>query len=146
MKIVFVLSMPGNNSWNGKWSGEGDCYAVIRTVSNAKKHIVKYLALLEKRHFSYNFGDGWRASIEVFEPTPTQVRQYRKISRGFCGYDWMIDTILAHGEIRCDVKVEENGKRRKAWQTSGNGEVHFYEPSSPDSTALPAPKPSESRP
>ncbi len=126
MKIAFILSMPNNNSWNGKWSGEGQCYAVIRSVSSAKKSILKYLAILEKRNFSYNFGDGWRAGIEAYEPTPSQVRKLRKESKGFCGYEWMIATILDYGEIRCNIEVEENGIRRKAWQTSGNGEVHFY--------------------
>ena len=29
MMISFDLSMPSNNSWNGKWSGEGRLYAKV---------------------------------------------------------------------------------------------------------------------
>ncbi len=125
MLIAFVLTMPNNNSWNGKWSGAGRCYAVVKSVSDAKKNAAKYRAILDKRHFSYNFGDGWRASVEVFQSMPSEARRLRKHSEGFCGYDWMIDTILEHGEIRCEVRDD---KWRRGYQTSGNSEVHWEIP------------------
>lgn len=85
--------MPGNNSWNGKWSGEGKCYAAKRRVKDSKADE------LRGRSFGYNFGDGWRAGIAVSECEPFVTRQIMKRSQGFCGYEWMIDSILADGAI-----------------------------------------------
>ena len=117
MLIAFVLTMPNNNSWNGKWSGDGDCYAVVKSVNDSKKNATRYDSILDK-DFSYNFGDGWRASVGVRLITPAEARKLRKNSKGFCGYEWMIQTILDHGKIRCYAKDAEGNSR---WQTSGNG-------------------------
>lgn len=91
--LIFQLSMPGNNSWNGKWSGEGKCYADRRRVkdSTADK--------LSGKYFSYNFGDGWRAGVDIKSVDAKTSRQIMKRSAGFCGYEWMIDSILADGAI-----------------------------------------------
>lgn len=91
--LIFQLSMPGNNSWNGKWSGEGKCYAIKRRVkdSTADK--------LTGRYFSYNFGDGWRAGVDVRIAEGITIRSVMKRSQGFCGYDWMVDSILNDGAI-----------------------------------------------
>ena len=92
MLISFELSMPGNRSWNGKWSGEGNCYAMVKTFNKGKEPKLGY--------YTYNFGDGWMAAVTVREITGPAAKMLRKKSRGFCGYDWMVDSILSHGEIR----------------------------------------------
>jgi hypothetical protein len=87
-RYVFILSMPGNNSWNGKWSGEDNDYSVARTLTGKK-------AAQLKNYYSYSFGDGWVAGITI---RPAKTRE--KVSNKFCGYEWMIDSILRYGEIR----------------------------------------------
>lgn len=97
MTLSFTLSMPGRNSWNGLWSGEETLYAIVKSLGTTNKAKSKGQAILDQRYFSHNFGDGWRASIEVKEVTPSEARQIRKKSLGFCGYDWMVNNILSHG-------------------------------------------------
>ena len=36
--LAFVLTMPNIGSWNGKWSGEGNFYAITRFVFNFGDH------------------------------------------------------------------------------------------------------------
>jgi hypothetical protein len=49
--------------------------------------------------FYYNFEDGWVASVRWEVKTATECRRIVARSKGFCGYDWMIDEILKHGRI-----------------------------------------------
>ena len=101
MKLIFKLSMPGNNAWNGKWSGEGNLYAKIRSVGTSKKAVEHAREIVRKGYYTYHFGDGWIAGIEIYELTSsTEARSINKRTRGFCGYDWMIDSILSDGEIK----------------------------------------------
>lgn len=92
MQVSFELSMPNNNSWNGKWTGDGECYCVVRTLKEPPK----------LGRYSYNFGDGWRAAIDVREVTSSAAKSLKKKSKGFCGYEWMIDSIIRHGDIRTE--------------------------------------------
>ena len=87
-RMIFELSMPSNNSWNGKWSGAENRYTVAKTVT---EKTAKRL----KDYYSYAFGDGWVAGITVRKAKPRE-----KVSGKFCGYDWMISEILFYGEIR----------------------------------------------
>lgn len=98
MNLAFTLSMPNNNSWNGKWSGADRPYVIVRKLCAAKKTREKYAPLIGKA-FYYNFGDGWGASVSVREVVGKEVTALRKKSAGFCGYDWMIPEILQHGRI-----------------------------------------------
>jgi hypothetical protein len=93
MKLAFLLSMPGNNSCNGRWSGDGQCYAAIRSVSKKQRDRIT------KQYYSYNFGDGWCAAVEVKEVDGPECRLLRKRSKGFRGYEWMIDSIISDGAI-----------------------------------------------
>lgn len=81
--------MPSNNAWNGKWSGEGNTYTVAKTLPEAKFYGLK-------PRYTYSFGDGWVAAVKVREAAPRE-----KASNRFCGYEWMIDSILKHGAIQC---------------------------------------------
>ena len=103
MNLVFTLSMPNKSSWNGKWSGAGNYYAVVRSVGSAKKAVEKYEPIVGKA-FYYHFGDGWGASVSVRMAEKGEVRKIRAKSRGFWGYDWMVDEIMQHGRI---LKLEE---------------------------------------
>ena len=90
MLIAFELSMPGRNSWNGKWSGENRLYVIVKSLRTNPPKLGLY---------SYDFGDGWRANIAVREVTSAAARTLRKQSNGFCSYDWMVDSIIRDGDI-----------------------------------------------
>lgn len=89
-RVIFELSMPSNNSWNGKWSGKDSVYTVARDVPEAKFQGLK-------SRYTYNFGDGWVAAVSIREAAPRE-----KATNRFCGYDWMIDSILKRDAITTD--------------------------------------------
>lgn len=91
--IVFILSMPNVGSWNGQWSGARNLYCRTRKLT---KDLEKEL---DGKSFYYNFGDGWGASIKAKKVGAREGDKMEKQSRGFCGYEWMIDSILVHKEI-----------------------------------------------
>lgn len=92
MLVSFTLSMPSNNAWNGKWSDAENLYCRVFNLS--KKQAERVLA---GRYYSHAFGDGWVAGITVEAVNATKARKLRKQSKGFCGYDWMIDNIKWYG-------------------------------------------------
>lgn len=87
-RVMFELTMPSNNSWNGKWSGENNKYTISKSLRKDKEHLIG-------QNFSYNFGDGWVANVEC-----RLALSREKASNKFCGYNWMIDSILWNGEIK----------------------------------------------
>lgn len=99
MILSFTLSMPNKGSWNGKWSGEKSYYAKVINFGRSKKAIKHATEILNQRSFHYNFGDGWSASIKVAEVTAREAADIRHKSRGFYGYDWMIESIRYNGCI-----------------------------------------------
>lgn len=108
MHLCFTLSMPNCNSWNGKWSGEGKLYArIFKFDSRRKESLKKAETLLTTGSYYYNFGDGWGASIVVQLVTAAEARKIKKKSAGFCNYDWMIASILAHGDIYNSLQIKE---------------------------------------
>lgn len=110
MILAFKLSMPNVGSWNSKWSGEDHLY--IKTKAFYGKSIVKALKIASERYYHYNFGDGWSAAITVSIVDAKEASKLRKKSKGFCGYDWMIDSIIDYNEILNSIqikkKIEEN--------------------------------------
>ena len=92
MLVSFTLSMPGRGSWNGGWSGEGRPYVIVRNLRKVGEKT------LGSHH--YHWGDGWSARVEVKQVDAKEARRLRKQSAGFSGYDWMVDSIIWHGEIR----------------------------------------------
>ena len=110
MILVFILSMPENNAWNGKWSGGGKFYAKVENLGSSKRAVSEAGKILEGQPYDYDFGDGWTAMITVSEVDAKGAREARKASRGFCGYDWMVDSIIRHGKIQvsgADDNAEE---------------------------------------
>ena len=101
--LSFELTMPNVGSWNGKWTGANKKYFVVRKLSNKAFAAKEYLKDLTPPHgytsFYYNFGDGWGANVHVERVTSSEAAKRRKMSAGFCGYEWMIDSILMRGKI-----------------------------------------------
>ncbi len=96
--LCFELAMPGVASWNGRWSGEGCCHAKIRSVSKSSDK--SFLPTKDNpKSFDYRWSDGWWARVTCRQVTSKEAEKIRKNSDGFCGYDWMIDSILEHGKI-----------------------------------------------
>lgn len=91
-RVEFQLTMPGKNSWNGKWSGEDKFFAIYKNMTEKK---VKELELSEEvKQYGYSWGDGWRASIKV---RILKKGEKKKKSEGFCGYNWMVSNIVMYG-------------------------------------------------
>lgn len=98
--IAFRLTMPVVTSWNGKWSGEGKCHAiVVKITEEAYKRRRKELDTLKGGQFTYEFSDGWEAFIDTSFVSEDEAKKLVKQSVGFAGYDWMVASILDHGKI-----------------------------------------------
>ena len=91
--IVFRLSMPNVGSWNGRWSQEGQLFVKCRREYGVPKEYWN-------KSFLYDFGDGWTARVSVERMPAAEARKLERKSKGFCGYDWMVDSIIKNGEIR----------------------------------------------
>lgn len=102
MLISFRLSMPNVGSWNGQWTGSERNHVKYRKVSRKKAE-----SILEEESFFYSFGDGWNASISIKKIDAKEAAKIRKHSDGFSGYDWMIDSILCHGEILNTKEIKD---------------------------------------
>ena len=94
-RVEFRLTMPGVGSWNGRWSGEGLNYTIVRRMGHRALEGIG-VTLEKPERWSYGWSDGWRASI-CARVVPTGERLTK--SDGFCGYEWMVQEICLHGEI-----------------------------------------------
>lgn len=103
MILKFELSMPNVGSWNGKWTGEDRFYArtynYTQRFGTSKKAKDRLESILTTGNYWYNFGDGWSANVSVEKIDGRQAKGINKKSKGFMGYDWMIDSILWENEI-----------------------------------------------
>lgn len=97
--------MPNRASWNGRWSGDESLFAIIKNMPNDKA-----IKVLEKKYHHYSFGDGWSAGVDIKHVDAKSAAKIRNKSKGFCGYDWMVNEIISHGEIL--------GSRRKSEQAA----------------------------
>lgn len=99
-RVEFRLTMPCNNAWDGRWSGEGRDYLLYTQLSAAALD-----ALMQGERelsWSHSFGDGWVAQVTARVMNPGEKR---KKSAGFCGYDWMVSNILAHRSTRAPAEA-----------------------------------------
>ena len=85
--------MPQVGSWNGKFTGEKNFYAKSFPDNKIPKDIIN-------KNFSYDFGDGWCANVEVKRVDNIQGRKMMKKSNGFLNYDWMINSIIKNKKIK----------------------------------------------
>lgn len=99
MILSFELTMPNKGSWDGKWSGEGKPYFIVKGFRN-QTEITNAIKILEKGYFHYSWSDGWAAGVHVKQVTSQEAAKLRRITVGFNGYDRMVDSIIKHGEIR----------------------------------------------
>lgn len=113
MILAFTLSMPNCASWNGRWSGEGRKYVIIKAFKG-KKAEAKAKTILHTGYYHYSWPDGWGAGITVSKVDQGQARKLRKESQGFCGYDWMVATICEYGKPMADHEVHEFLKAQAA--------------------------------
>lgn len=97
MILCFELTMPSNNSWNGKWTGDVKKHYEFRHFAQLENPGIKSLS---GQNFRYDFGDGWAASIHVDIVDGTEERKRQKVNDGFCGYGWMVDEIVKDGRIK----------------------------------------------
>ena len=98
MYLSFVLGMPNCASWDGKWTGSGNIYARALKFRKSEKENAE--TILKKGYFYYNFGDGWGASVTVAKIDSKEAAKVNRKTDGFCGYDWMIESIKEHGLIK----------------------------------------------
>ena len=97
--------MPNRGSWNGRWSGESTRHLLLRHLSNTKANIHKAEKLQGGRYYRWN--DGWGANVNVSLIEGKTAAYWRKQSDGFCGYDWMVDSLLQHGKILARHELPE---------------------------------------
>lgn len=91
--VVFRLDMPNRNTWNGRWSGDGKVFAKSMRNRYVPKDIIG-------KSFYYHWDDGWTACVSVEKMDSKDANKLMKMSEGFRGYDWMIESIIRYGEIR----------------------------------------------
>jgi hypothetical protein len=97
--------MPNRGSWNGRWSGEDKLYVVTRTFRG--ESIEKAKEILAKGYYHYSWDDGWGVGITVEEVDSKEAAKLRRKSAGFCGYDWMVKTIIEHGQPLASHEVPQ---------------------------------------
>lgn len=98
--IVFELTMPGVGSWNGKWSGAGKLYIRTRKEHEVPKDYWN-------KSFFYRWDDGWTACVSTIRMPIKEARKLERKSNGFCGYDWMIESIIEYGGIFTEQELKE---------------------------------------
>lgn len=99
--VVFKLTMPNRNTWNGKWTGDEMIFARRRKDREVPKEVIG-------KSFFYYLDDGWTACVSVDKMDCKEANKIIKKSSGFCGYDWMIESIIRYGEIRYERKEIKN--------------------------------------
>jgi hypothetical protein len=85
----------------------------------SKQEAEKILAGKERNSWYYNFGDGWGASVSVVKVLAGEKNKRERISKGFSGYDWMIDEILKYGRILERQERQERQEMRKQETING---------------------------
>lgn len=111
MTLSFELTMPGRNTWNGRWSGEGQIYAIVKNLGKSQKAERNGKSIVEGGPYGYNWDDGWRARVTVREVDVKEARRVRRQSKGFCGYDWMVDSIINYGNIQTAKERKERDEK-----------------------------------
>jgi len=93
-RVEFSLTMPGVSTWNGRWSGEGRNYTIVRNLTENK--ISELLCGKATRSWYHRWDDGWTACVTM---RILQKGERKKKSNGFLGYEWMVSDILDIGRI-----------------------------------------------
>lgn len=107
MLVAFILTMPGCPTWNGRWSGDGKLYAQVKRYKKQPRN------LKIDHDYQYRWSDGWMVNIEVKLIDSREASKIRKASKGMFGYEWMISSIEAYGEILADHEIKQRHLERK---------------------------------
>ena len=97
-RILFRLSMPSNSSWDGKWSGREKNYTIRKNITDKK--FTELFGDRANNSWFYNFGDGWTAKVTG---RLLDKGERAKKSDGFCGYNWMVNSIIWDNEIKTRI-------------------------------------------
>ena len=108
--VVFELSMPNRGSWNNRWSGETKRYIRCRREWGFSKETLKNII---NKDYTYSWSDGWTACVSVRKIDGRDAKKLMKLSDGFCGYDWMISSIIRNGYIMSPSEEKRDGTRTK---------------------------------
>ena len=60
-------------------------------------------------HFFYRWDDGWTACVTTTRVSCAEAKKLDRKSKGFCGYDWMIASIIRHGAIGTEREMDKYG-------------------------------------
>lgn len=93
--------MLNRNTWNGKWTGDEMIFARSRKDREVPKEVIG-------KSFLYHWDDSWTACVSVDKMDCKEANKIIKKSSGFCGYDWMIESIIRYGEIRYERNELKN--------------------------------------
>lgn len=107
MLLAFELSMPNVGSWNGRWTGEDRYYAKVINIGRTKEKIKLGNEILEEESYYHSFGDGWGMNISVRKVNGKEASKIRSKSKGFCGYDWAIESIIKNKKIMTKREEEQ---------------------------------------
>jgi hypothetical protein len=103
-KVLFTLTMPRNNAWNGKWTGDGKCYCISKSLRGISKE-------LKEGNYQFDFEDGLVANVNVKFVTPSEAKAAMKKSAGFCGYDWMWVELYNTGKLTPTSTAKTNAMK-----------------------------------
>ena len=115
-RVLFVLTMPDVASWDGKWSGEGNRYAVVRQLPQP---VITDLGIRGERFapvsWRHNWKDGWCAEVSA-----RLMQKGERLGKtlGFYGYDWMVDNILEYGRTEACLQESDHNwqPEREGWE------------------------------
>ena len=99
-RVEFRLTMPSAHSWNGRWSGEGRDYLIVRTLREAEADVL--IGDQSTKSWFHNWSDGWTACVTARRMVPGERKTK---SAGFAGYDWMVANILSYGRTEKPAEV-----------------------------------------
>jgi len=100
-RVIFTLSMPNAASWDGKWSGAGMKYFIVKHLP---KKVLYFIGVTPEKpkNWYHGWSDGWGANVKA-RMMVTGERQGK--SDGFCGYDWMVENIIKFDNTKEPGKV-----------------------------------------
>lgn len=94
--LLFSLYMPNPPTYNSKWLLEEEDHTVARSFTDSE--FAKLPDNILGVHFFY-WDDGWIAQIFVRQVDLREKRNRLKKSSGFCGYEWMVESLIERGKI-----------------------------------------------
>ena len=96
--LLFKLTMPNVGSWNGIWTAASNFYGKTKKLSPKLENE------MDGKSWFYRWDDGWTACVSCEKMPAREANKAMKKSKGFCGYEWMIASILKHNEILIERK------------------------------------------